>query len=716
MLYRRLVTEWALVSLCATLIVLGASRGGWMERVDTILLDAVIALSPPPVDERILLVEIDDASLARVGRWPWPRARHAAALDILARARPLAIGYDVLFLEGTAEDAVLGAAISRATPVVLPMLPPLLSTGQEPPGEGLPPPVIMRAAAALGSVDVDADGDGVVRSYQPGHGGSIPLMVERIAALVTTVSTPTARDGERLLIPFEPPGSFRRIAFADLLSGSVPSAFLRGRIVMVGGTAAGFGDRFLVPSSAGTLMSGVELQANILNGLVQHHFYRRMPDPWQTVLALLPVWLLLLAFLRFGPSTNLKLSLVALGGTAALALGGVLVSGWWFAPGATLLGLVLVYSLWGWRRLAAVSDFLAAEARALQAEPDIMPATVPADARGDLVNMESGRLHDVIGQMRALRHYIADILARLPDAVCVVDDDGRVVMGNIAADALFDGPVRGRMMADILVGRGMGAPEPGAEIGLDDGRTLVMMRAPIGGAGTIQRFVDISELKRAGEAREQALQFLSHDMRAPHAAIIALLEGGGAGPDALRGHAERGLKLADDFVQLARVQQAVVQREPVDLADVGVEAIDRIWPLAKRRGVTIAEEGLDADLWVMGDRGLLVRAVVNLLDNGVKFAPEGGCVACALGEEEGRLRLSVSGPGPAMPPERAADPFVAFAPGQATGDRDSGGLGLAFVRIALERQRGTVDYAALPGGVHRFSILLSRAFFDEEGE
>lgn len=720
MLYRRLVTEWAVVSLCATLVVVGSGRSGLTERVDTLMLDAMVAMRPPPVDDRILLVEIDDESLRRIGHWPWSRVKHAEAVDVLTRAGALAVGYDVLFLEPTAGDAAFGSAISRAGNVLLPMLPPLSGMRD---GEGAgqePPPVIASGAAALGSVDVDMDDDGVVRSYQPGGVGPTPHLVEYIAQRVLPAAVRQS-GGVRRLIPFQPPGTFRRISFADLVTGSVPPALLRGKIVLVGGTAAGFGDRFLVPSSAGKLMSGIELQANILNGLMQDHFYRRMPSPWQTILALVPVWLLLLAFLRFGPSTNLKLSLIAIGGTVAAAFGGLLLAGVWFAPGASLLGLLLVYSLWGWRRLSAVSDFLTAEARALQSEPDILPARPDPQGRGDLVNVETSRLHDVIGQMRALRYFIADILARLPDAVCVVDDDGQVVMGNVAANALFGVPVRGRSMAQLLSDRGMGNPEPGAEIQLADGRTLVMMRGAIGapgaGAGMIERFVDISDLKRAGQAREEALQFLSHDMRAPSAAIIALLERGGAGPDAIRQHAEQGLKLADDFVQLARVQNALAEREPVSLGDVALEAIDRVWPLAQRRGVTIAEVGLDTECWALGDRALLVRAVLNLLDNGVKFAPEGGRIECTLREEGEWLCLSVEGPGPDMPPERAADPFAAFAPGLAVGEIDSRGLGLAFVRTSVERQGGQATYAALPGGVHRFMIRLMRAdddFDDDE--
>lgn len=718
MLYRRLIAEWAIVSISATLVVAAATATQLTAPIDNLLFDVAARLRPTKPDERILLVEIDDESLAAIGRWPWPRSVHARALDVLARDGPAAIGYDVLFLQPSPDDPALADAVRQASPVILPMLP---DRGA---GEGAqrPPPAIGAAAAGLGSVDVTIDGDGVVRRFPHAAAGGVPSMAELLARqldpAIPKAQADSARDADPdRLIAFAVPGSFRRIPFASLADGSVPSAFVAGKVVLVGGVAAGFGERFLVPPSAGRLMSGVELQANILNALLHDGFYRPLAPAWQMLFALLPVWLLLLAFLRFGPSTNLRLSALAILSVLILSGGMLMLGSRWFAPGPTLIGLLLVHSLWGWRRLAAVSNFLTAEVERLEGEPDLIPGRRQVRWRGDMVNIETNRLHDVIGQIRDLRAFISEVLACLPDAVCVVAGDGKVVIGNLAAETLFGGPVRGRRIAGLLAALGADEAASGAEIQLKDGRCMVMTRAPVGSGGTIIRFVDITELKAAANAREEALQFLSHDLRAPQAAVIALLDRRDASEAGtlhtlIRRHAEHGLKLADDFVRLARLRSKPPQLEPVDFCGVALEAIGLVWPLSSARQVIVDEEGLSGELWVTADHSSLLRALLNLLDNAVKFAAPGDHVLCCITYDDAQATVTVSGPGPDMPAERQDNLFQAFAPGAAAGGIASRGLGLAFVKASVERQKGQVRYDAQDGGIKAFSITLPLASQD----
>lgn len=94
MLYRRLVTEWAIVFSLGTLVVAATTASQLTAPLDHLLLDTMSQVRPHSADERILLVQIDDGSLSAIGRWPWPREVHARALDMLAEARPAAIGYD----------------------------------------------------------------------------------------------------------------------------------------------------------------------------------------------------------------------------------------------------------------------------------------------------------------------------------------------------------------------------------------------------------------------------------------------------------------------------------------------------------------------------------------------------------------------------------------------------------------------------------------------
>ena len=719
MVYHRLAIEWLLVLVAASALVIAATRGGWTASLDVLFLDFATSLRRPPPNDQILLVEIDDASLAAIGRWPWPRSVHAAAIDRIAAAHPAAIGYDVLFLEPAPDDAVLATSIARARTVFLPILPALTDGGSAITGvvepERQPPTAIAAAVRGLGGVDVAVDDDGVVRRFDPRRFGATPHVGELI---VRSLGAPVrhavaARDSG--IIRFQTPGSLRRVSFADVAAGRVPAAFLRDKIVLVGATAPGLGDRFVVPPSAGTMLSGVELQANVIDGLMRHDFDRPVAPLLQLGMALAAVWSLLLAFLRFGPATNLRLSI---GLSLAVCAGSVLVlglAGRWFAPGATLLTLVVVHSLWGWRRLAAVSRFLVQQVNQLQAEPDILLMGRRAPVGEDEITVEIDRLDNVIGQLRGMRRFVADVLARLPDAVCVTGPDDRVVMGNRNAEALFGGPVKGLGVAELLARLGLAPHDIDGEVALRDGRSLVISRTPAGDDGTILRFVDVTELKAAGRARDEALQFLSHDMRAPLASVIALLRdqvpasttNSDANAIVLR-HARRGLDLADNFVQLAKMQSAPLACEQVDLASAAAEAVDLVWPQSQARDVPVEEIGFDTEIVVEVDAAALQRALVNLLDNAIKFAAPRDHVQCWI-EREGDMGIvTVTGPGPALPPERIGDPFAAFAPGaRASSNSGTGhGLGLAFVKTFAQRHGGSATYRAEAGPLKSFSIRL----------
>ena len=67
--------------------------------VDHLVYDSLLRLRSQPVLPDIAVVEIDNASIARLGRWPWPRDVHAKLLEEIAKAHPAAIVYDVLFTE-----------------------------------------------------------------------------------------------------------------------------------------------------------------------------------------------------------------------------------------------------------------------------------------------------------------------------------------------------------------------------------------------------------------------------------------------------------------------------------------------------------------------------------------------------------------------------------------------------------------------------------------
>jgi signal transduction histidine kinase len=137
--------------------------------------------------------------------------------------------------------------------------------------------------------------------------------------------------------------------------------------------------------------------------------------------------------------------------------------------------------------------------------------------------------------------------------------------------------------------------------------------------------------------------------------------------------------------------------ETVRLDRLALSAAELYQPLAEERGVEIRVEALPVS--VLGVRSLLQRAVTNLVDNAVKFSPDGGVVTLAARLDDGKPTLSVADQGPGLDPDLLDDPVRAVSSAADQG-RESHGMGLTFVRAILQRHGAamTIDDAG-PGAV-----------------
>lgn len=210
------------------------------------------------------------------------------------------------------------------------------------------------------------------------------------------------------------------------------------------------------------------------------------------------------------------------------------------------------------------------------------------------------------------------------------------------------------------------------------------------------------------------IQLLTHDMRSPQSSILALVETTGADkldPDTgrrLSAYAHRTLALADNFVHLAKAESGKLSAEVFDLADVAVEAIDDLWPLATKADVKLHAQGGDGERLVAGDRSLIARAVINLLDNAVKYSPAGGTVTVTLDEADGMVRLSVADQGQGLTPAQQAGLFQRFE--RVAGSGAAGiGLGLTLVDEVARRHGGSVTVDSAPGAGATFTLSLPLA-------
>lgn len=319
--------------------------------------------SPP---DEVVIVAIDEASVKRFGRFPWPRRLMAQALHKLSDARPKVIALNLLYSDPTNEDddAALAEAIRHAGKVVVAAQ---LDKAQRGGAEWLRPlPAIEKAAAATGHGNVLTELDGVARyltlrkiddegnplwamaveAIRVGDGlrpedtrdapgavkiGSRSIFIEANEGTETfstseAESPPQKFRASQMSIDYiGPAGSFanRTMSIADVIDGRVEPEKFNGKYVLIGVTAAAMSDRVVSPfgDRSGSLTPGVEVLANAINTILRSRFYQDTPD-WVAVLlaALLAAAVIGALTLAQGKLEFIK-QVAALLGITALTLG-----------------------------------------------------------------------------------------------------------------------------------------------------------------------------------------------------------------------------------------------------------------------------------------------------------------------------------------------------------------------------------------------------------
>ena len=296
-----------------------------------------------PEPENIVIVAIDDPSIAKLGRFPWSRKQTAQAIDMISSAKPGVIALDILFSEPTDQDAdkALADAVKRSGNVVIGEQ---LVENRDTPELGRAEwlkamPTLRSLAAGVGHVNVETEHDGsaremllkiaddkgeprwalAVETVRVSDGSSpddvsetagfvrigtrrIPFVpIERNLFLKTqdADSRLTIAQPLRMTIDYiGPAGSFgaQTYSISDVLEGKVSPEKFRGKYVLIGATAATLGDRIATPfvhaesadgDQHGDLMPGVEILANSVNTILRNRFYRPVSDWMAALLAML---------------------------------------------------------------------------------------------------------------------------------------------------------------------------------------------------------------------------------------------------------------------------------------------------------------------------------------------------------------------------------------------------------------------------------------------
>lgn len=749
-LRRRLGMEWAGVSLIASVLVAALIHWNTLSGFDNLIYDQLSDVNRPDASGEILIVAVDEDSLGAFGKWPWSRERHADLIEKLAQAQTKAIAFDILLSEpGEPEsDTALAEAIAKSPNLFLPLH--FVVPGRDGAPYDLKEPILLLKSAAqdVGHVNILFDRDGVVRRAalcfgKGNEGPSWPHLMElvyrRVHGHASPASARQTKCGQPVLLPYARRGSFSTISYSALANDELPLGFLDNKVVLIGATAEGLGDQHPVPLGDGGTFSGVEIMANMLNALQDDSFISPLPI-WQKMLfSLLPVWILLGGFWRWRPRTTLLVSIGMLLFVLVASLS-LLSLKIWFPPGAALAGLAFVYPIWGWRRLQSTSDFMDEELENFRLAKVDIPVVVAPSGPVDVVTGQAEELTHAIAHVRDLRRFITDALSNLPDPMFITGVDGKVKFVNKLAQTGIEDGAQDLDIDDML--KRFVAPDDLEDVkeylsleleprehdyvdftSLAD-TVFAMRRATVVSdegelRGHIHYLADITEVANAAREREEVLQLLSHDMRAPQAAILALLDGEKQ-TDAtkrIESHARRTLALADNFVGLARIKSSEFSGEEILLSELVIEANDSLWPLANARGIKSTVIDVADGAFILGEPSSLHRSFVNLIDNAIKYSPDDGSVDIELRtmelDRQTYVSVTIADEGGGISEEMIGTLFERFASDDSgsKGSVKGAGLGLNFVATVIERHGGTIRAENVGANKNRksgarFTILL----------
>jgi heavy metal sensor kinase len=234
-------------------------------------------------------------------------------------------------------------------------------------------------------------------------------------------------------------------------------------------------------------------------------------------------------------------------------------------------------------------------------------------------------------------------------------------------------------------------------------------------------------LDRLEQAFVQQRRFVadaSHELRTPAAILRTEADVTLARPErseseyrasvsVIRDASRRLSRIVDELFLLARADAGhlVTHREPVYLEDLVAEAVRSVEGVAEQRRVRL-EVGDLVEAPATGDPDLLGRVLLNLLDNAIKYSPEGGTVLVAMRRSGGEGEISVVDSGPGIPPEAHAQIFERFFrldTARSRGDRTAtsgAGLGLAIARRIAELHAGRVELVSSRPGRTEFRLTV----------
>ncbi len=411
--------------------------------------------------------------------------------------------------------------------------------------------------------------------------------------------------------------------------------------------------------------------------------------------------------------------------------------------GLLVLAVMFAVNLWVFRRISLPLEELRRGAEMFaRGELDRRLSVGRSREVGELaetMNRMSAMLSERIATITSQRNELESLLAAMNEGVIVVDNEEHVNRINRAAGRLFgvrpeDTP--GRSIQEVIrnsdlqrfIGSTLaqGIPAEG-EVAIHIGETRYLQASatflqPESKHELLIVLNDVTRTRQLENIRREFVSNVSHELKTPITSIKGFVETlmGGAKNDPadlerflgiILKHTDRLNAIIEDILELSRIEQEgehrEIELEALRLKPVLNSAVQACRPKAESRRLSVELE-CPADLEVCMNPHLLEMAVGNLLDNAIKYSPEGGKVELAATAGSERVTILVRDRGPGIEKQHLPRLFERFYRVDKARSRHLGGtgLGLSIVKHIAQVHQGSVEVESEPGAGSTFFIHL----------